>query len=269
MQVFADDGAHIDARIDGRGHSRAVVMIHGFPLGSAIWEAQSVSLARTWCVISPDLRGAGKSSAPDGPYLMERLAADVAVLLDALGIERASLVGHSMGGYVALAFARMFSERVARLALVASRLRADSDEEAAARRELAELAEREQSVEPVIQAYLPRLFAPRTFAESPEIVERAYAIARRITPSGAVGTLRGMALRASSDDIAEDLDVPMAMIAGARDRVVALEEARASAARFPQGRLAVCDESGHLPMLEEPNRVSEALEAWLAREAIE
>ena len=63
----------------------------------------------------PILRGAGNSSAPEGPYLMESLAADVALLLDSLGIERASLVGHSMGGYVALAFARMFTERVARL----------------------------------------------------------------------------------------------------------------------------------------------------------
>lgn len=263
MQVFADDGARIDARIDGRGHSRAVVMIHGFPLGSAIWEAQSASLARTSCVIAPDLRGAGKSSAPQGPYLMERLAADVAALLDALGIERASLIGHSMGGYVALAFSRMFSERVARLALVASRLRADTDEEAAARRELAERTEREQSAEPVIQAYLPRLFAPRTFAESPEIVEHAYDVARHNTPAGTAATLRGMALRASSEDIAEDLDVPMVMIAGARDRVLALEEAGAVVERFPQGRLVVCDESGHLPMLEEPKRVSDALEAWL------
>src|SRR5580700_8196926 len=112
MQVFADDGACIDACADGRKDSRPIVLIHGFPFARAIWDAQSAALARRAYVIRPDLRGAGKSSVPDGPYLMETCASDVAGLLDVLGIERATLVGHSMGGYVALAFARMFTERV-------------------------------------------------------------------------------------------------------------------------------------------------------------
>lgn len=264
MQVFADDGTRIDARIDGRERERAVVLIHGFPFTRAIWETQIDALAQTSRVLSPDLRGAGKSNVPDGPYLMERLAADIAVLLDALGIERAALVGHSMGGYVALAFARMFTERVTHLALIASRLRADTPAEAAARRELADLLGREGSVEPAVQAYLPRLFAPQTLARRPEAVDAAYAIARQNTAAGAAATLRGMALRAASDDIAEDLGVPVLMIAGGRDLVVPIEEASADAKKFARGRLVVCDESAHLPMLEEPGRVAGTLEAWLS-----
>lgn len=263
MQVFADDGACIDARIDGRKREAAVVLIHGFPLTREIWEVQSDALARTWCVLRPDLRGAGTSSVPEGPYLMERLAADVAALLDAMGIERASLIGHSVGGYVALAFARMFTERVTRLALVASRLRADTPDEAATRRDIADRVEREGSIEPIIEAYLPRLLASRTFAERRDVVEHAYEIARRNAPAGAAATLRGMALRSSSEDIAADVDVPMLMIAGGRDQVVGVEEARSIVAKFPRGRLVICDESGHLPMLEEPELVTEALESWL------
>ncbi len=263
MQVFADDGALIDVCIDGRKHEPAVVLIHGFPLTRAIWEVQAAALARSWYVLRPDLRGAGRSSAPEGPYLMERHAADIAGLLDALGIERIVLIGHSMGGYVALAFARMFTERLARLALVTSRLRADTVEEAAARREIADRVERENSTEPIIETYLPRLLAPRTFAERRDVVDRAYEIARQNAPAGSVATLRGMALRASAEDIVEDVDVPMLMIAGAHDRVVGIEEARSIAARFPQGRLVIGGESGHLPMLEEPSRVTDALESWL------
>ncbi len=122
MQVFADDGARIDVRVDGTQRRARVVLIHGFPLTREIWDAQADALAQRYRVVRPDLRGTGKSSAPEGPYLMERLAADVAALLDALGIERVAIAGHSMGGYVALAFARMFTERVSRLALVCSRL---------------------------------------------------------------------------------------------------------------------------------------------------
>lgn len=263
MQVFADDGTRIEAHVNGRQHRNAVVMIHGFPFSASIFEAQAQALESEVCVVRPDLRGAGKSSAPDGPYLMETLAADVALVLDALGIERASLAGHSMGGYVALAFARMFSERVERLALIASRLRADTEQEARARYELADRVEREQSVEPVVQAYLPRLLALQTLGKHAKIVENAYAIARENDPTGAAAALRGMALRASSEDIAEDLELPALVVAGACDRVVSLDEATGVARRFPRGRAVVCKQSAHLPTLEEPDRVSDALRVWL------
>jgi pimeloyl-ACP methyl ester carboxylesterase len=263
MQVFAEDGTRIHARVNERQHVDAVVLIHGFPFSESIWEAQADALARDACVVCPDLRGAGKSGESEGPYLMETLAADVALLLDALGIERASIAGHSMGGYVALAFARMFTERVARLALVPSRLRTDTPREAQARRELADRIEREESIEPVVESMLPRLFAPSTPAERPNVIERAYEIVRCNAPGGAAAALRGVALRSSAEDIAEDLDVPMVMIAGARDATLAQEEAREIVGHFPRGRLIVCERSGHLPMMEEPELVTQALRQWL------
>jgi 3-oxoadipate enol-lactonase len=264
MQVLADDGARIDVSVDGCERDPAIVLIHGFPFTSAVWDIQVNTLARTSLVLRPDLRGAGKSSVPEGPYLMEVLAADIAALLDARGIARAALIGHSMGGYVALAFARMFTERIERLALVASRLRADTPAEAAARGELADRVDREDSIEPVIEAYLPRLLAPRTFDEHPEVVDLARSIVEQNAPGGAAASLRGMALRSSSEDIAEDLDVPMLMVGGACDRVVGPDEARSIAARFPRGRLVLCEQSGHVPMLEEPERLTLALQSWLA-----
>ncbi|MBV9718574.1 MAG: alpha/beta fold hydrolase [Candidatus Eremiobacteraeota bacterium] len=264
MQVFADDGACIDVSVDGVQRAPVVVMIHGFPLTRAVWQVHGDELAQTYRVLRIDLRGAGSSSVPEGPYLMERLAADVAAALDALNIERAAMIGHSMGGYVALAFARMFTERITRLALVAGRLRADTPGEAAARRELADRVERAGTPEPAIAAYLPRLFGSQSATARPHVVERAHEIARANSAAGVAATLRGMALRASSEDIVSDLDIPMLTIAGASDRVVQMDEARDIARRFPRGRLVVCEQSGHLPMLEEPERVSDALRAWLS-----
>jgi len=263
MQVFADDGARIDVRVGGRDGDCAVVLIHGFPLTREIWTAQFEAASRSRRVVLPDLRGFGSSSVAQGPYLMERLAADVAAVLDALGIERAAIAGHSMGGYVAMAFARMYAERVAGIALVASRLRADTPQEAAARRELADRVEREGSIAPAVQAYLPRMIARPPSATRPELLEEIERISARNSAGGAAAALRGMALRSASDDIAEDLDVPMAMIAGACDAIVGIDEARAVAGSFARGRLYVCERSGHLPMLEEPECVSRALASWL------
>lgn len=259
MQVFGDDGSRVDVRVDG-SNGDAVVMIHGFPLTRDIWDAQAQVLARTHRVVRPDLRGMGASSVPDGPYLMESLASDVAAALDALAIERAALVGHSLGGYVALAFARMYTENVSRLALVCSRIAADTQEIAENRRKTADSIEREVALPTEMTTCL---LAPETVSQQPEIAERAAALARSIDPRGAAAMLRGMALRAGSDDIAPDLEVPVLVVAGARDPVVPIEEARAVARAFPKGDLVICERSGHLPMLEEPDRVTEALTAFL------
>jgi pimeloyl-ACP methyl ester carboxylesterase len=169
-----------------------------------------------------------------------------------------------MGGYVALAFARMFTERIARFGLICSRLAADTPEQAVARQQLADRVERERTIEPVVDAYLPRLFAPATLHERPELFESACSIARRNDPRGAAALLRGMALRSPSDDIAPDLNMPMVMVAGALDAVIPVEEAHAIATLFPGGRLRLCRRSGHLPMLEEPGAVTEALEQLLS-----
>jgi pimeloyl-ACP methyl ester carboxylesterase len=72
-----------------------------------------------------------------------------------------------------------------------------------------------------------------------------------------------MALRTSSEDIAEDVDVPVLVLAGACDQTMTIDEARNDAARFRNGKLVVCERSGHLPMLDEPERLRDALREWL------
>jgi len=263
MQVFADDGARLDVCVDGDA-AAAVVLIHGFPLTRDVWEQQVAPLARTHRVLRPDLRGMGSSQQTEGPYLMETLAGDVAAMLDAAGVERAALVGHSMGGYVAMAFARMFYERVTHLALVCSRLRADTPEQASSRRELADRAERESSIEPIVEAYVSRLFSQKTRVERPESIDRTGDIARRNSAAGAAAMLRGLAMRTPADDIAPDVGVPVLVLSGGDDELLPLEEAENVARAFSRGRLVVCRESGHLPMVEQPRCVTEALEELLA-----
>jgi 3-oxoadipate enol-lactonase len=262
MQVLVDDGVALAARIDG-ANGKPIVLIHGFPHAHEVWNAQAEALSRAHRVIRMDLRGMGASSVPGGPYLMETLAADVAAVLDKLSIERAWIAGHSLGGYVALAFARMFSERVAGLALVGSRLAADAPSVAQWRYDLADRTETDASMEPVLAAFEPRMFAAQSIAARPEMLESLRAIVRRTDPRGAAAMLRGMAVRDDASDIAPDLDVPVLVAAGAADAVIPVEEAQAVAAAFPQGRLLVLQESGHMTMLEEPDRLSAAFEELL------
>ena len=259
MRVTTDD-AVIDIETTGKGN--AIVLIHGFPLTRDVWDAQAAELAKIAFVIRPDLRGMGRSSVPDGPYLMETLAADIAAILDALGIERAALAGHSLGGYVSLAFARMYTERTERLALVCSRLAADSEQTARAREELADRAERENSMDVVVEAYVPRLSACGATANE-AVISRAEELARRTSPRGAASMLRGMAQRADSYDITEDLAMPVLIAAGAADRNIPLEEAQEMQRAFPNATLKTLDHSGHLPMLEEPEELTALLTSFV------
>lgn len=256
MRVTVDD-AIIDASSEGSGS--AIVMLHGFPLTREIWNVQAQRIAAAHRVVCLDLRGMGASSVPEGPYLMQTLAGDVAAVLDALGEERATIVGHSLGGYVAMEFCRMYAERVTGLVLVCSRLRADDAQTARAREALADALEAADSIQPVIEAYLPRLFAPQNAGRA-ELIERVRRMACATTPRGAAAMLRGMAQRAGSLDIVEDLTMPVSVVAGGSDAVVPLEESREMAGAFQNGRLVVMERSGHLPMLEEPDAFARALE---------
>src|SRR5438132_6835533 len=97
-----------------------LVLLHGYPLSSAIWQEQVESLSTDYRVITPDLRGHGQSPAPEGVYEMDLMARDVFALLDSLNIQKAAIMGHSMGGYVTLAAYRMAPERFLALGLIGS-----------------------------------------------------------------------------------------------------------------------------------------------------
>jgi len=258
MQVFDLDGARIAAQIDGSGDD-AVVLIHGFPLSHAIWNRQVEMLSGAHRTIAIDLRGMGESSVARGPYLMESLAGDVAGVLDALGLDRVTLVGHSLGGYVGLAFARMYAERVNRLALVCSRIDGDDRERIRGRNELAQRAEERGSSEVFSGDMFTAMFGMKFQREHPEIIEKIRKIAQNSDPAALAAMQRGMALREGSYDIAPELRMPVLMVAGGDDRLLSVGEAEAMAQAFPAGRLAVLKASGHLPMIEEPDSLGRLL----------
>ncbi|GAC1502890.1 MAG: hypothetical protein NVS1B14_07940 [Vulcanimicrobiaceae bacterium] len=142
----------------------------------------------------------------------------------------------------------MFAERVSRLALVGSRLDADTPERAAMRLQLAEAAERE-GMRPVVNSYRDKLFAPQTHGD---VVAYALDLAMQTDPQGAAAMLRGMAQRTASGDLVEDMQLPVLIVTGAHDSIAPPDYWRGEARTFPSARLEVLARSAHLPMLEEP-----------------
>jgi len=245
---------------DGVGDS--VLLVHGFPLGRWIWDAPRRALARRWRVVAPDLRGAGDSDVPDGPYGMDLLADDLARLCDALRLERVILGGLSMGGYVAFAFWRRHAARVRALLLCDTRATGDDRGEKVIRENSAETALR-RGTAAVVDAMLPKLLGPTTLSGRPALVEAVRARLARTDPRGVAGALRGMKERPDSTPTLGTITVPTLVLVGGEDALTTPAAARELQAAIPGSRLEVIPGAGHLTPVEEPEQTTAALERFL------
>ena len=243
------------------GQGTPVVLLHGFPLSSAIWTQQQQRLADRCRVITLISGDYGQSPALAGIYEMEALAGDVLALLDSLDIEQAVIMGHSMGGYVTLAAWRLAPERFLALGLIDSQAGADTTEGRLGRMQLAEKVAAQGS-QVAADAMLPRLFAPGMPAGNPAW-EQVRGMILNTPPSGIIGALHGMAARPDSHPILSTIGVPVLIVTGDKDQIIPLAKAEAMTALFPKATLKVIAGAGHMTMLEQPVATTAAIDEFL------
>lgn len=245
------------------GAGRPLLFIHGYPLGRSLWRPQVEALASSAVVIAPDLRGHGDSAAPAGEYSMDLLADELHGLLAALKIDQpVVLCGLSMGGYIALAYYRKFSAGVAGLVLAATRVGADSAEGKANRERTAALAV-EAGVPAVVDAMLPKMLAPDTYTQNPDLVRQVRDLMLRTSLNGVLGDLAGMRNRPDSTPTLPEIRVPVLIIHGQQDQLIPPGEAQNTLSGVPSATLALIDRAGHLPNLEQPDTFNQAITNFL------
>jgi 3-oxoadipate enol-lactonase len=244
-----------------KGQGMPVVLLHGFPFRGVIWHEQQERLSDRYRVIAPDLRGHGQSPAPPGVYEMELLARDVLALLDALLVEKAVILGHSMGGYVALAAWKLAPDRFVGLGLIASQADADTEIARQGRYKLAKKVAAEGS-KVVAEALLPKLFARNLPAGTP-FVDQLRQMILNTSSAGIIGSLQGMAQRSDSGPLLPNINIPVLVLAGDKDQIIPCENAPAMAAALAAATLASVKNAGHLPMLEQPQATTAAIRDFL------
>ena len=249
-------------RDSGPGHD-AVVLLHGFPFTSELWEPQVHELARRYRLIAPDFRGFGDSGLP-GPYSLDRLADDIAEILSDLGLERVVLGGLSMGGYVAFAFYRRHPEYLLGLILSDTRPEADSEETKQNRARMAALA-RQAGSAAVADEMLPGLLSRTTRSERPEIANTLHAMISSAAPEAIAAALSAMAERGDSRSLLPDIDVPVLVMGGADDSLTPAAEMRAWAAEIPTAQTAFIEGAGHVANLERPGEFNNLIADFVAR----
>jgi pimeloyl-ACP methyl ester carboxylesterase len=229
-----------------------MVLLHGYPLDHHLWDEVIPLLDDQFDLIIPDLRGFGGSSTVDSFSSMEDYAADIAALLDHLNIPKAAIVGHSMGGYVALAFARLYPERVSGLGLVSSQVLADPPERKEGRyKSAAEVADK--GIANVVETMAPK------FTNDARFQEYARKSMERQQPAAYISALKAMAERVDSTSLLSTTNYPVVLVHGDADALVPIDRAREVKASFPESYLAEVRGAGHMPMMEAREQTAEAL----------
>ena len=274
LQETTIHGHRVAYRLAGQGSP--IILIHGITASSQVWELVGERLAERHTVLAPDLLGHGQSAKPRGDYSMGAFASGIRDLAVSLGLESATIVGHSLGGGVAMQYAYQFPARTERLALVSS----------------GGLGRR---VHPFLRAAtLPGsevvipLLAARQLLSAGRGLGRVLARAGVRLGNDAVEMARGHAslgdaesraafvhtLRASVDVTGQRVqaidrlylaqELPMLIVWGARDRIIPPEHGRRAHQLVPSSRFVLFESAGHFPHLDEPERFIELLEDWIA-----
>ncbi|TWT90889.1 AB hydrolase superfamily protein YdjP [Pseudobythopirellula maris] len=248
------------------GEGPPVLLVHGFPMGHAMWRAQIASLSGVR-IIAPDLRGFGGSELGvihEGQGVsMERYADDLAALLDALGVDEPVVYcGFSMGGYVGWQFLKRHRERVRALVVCDSRPEADDEDGRANRLKMAEKVG-EWGSAMLAEAMTPKLFAAETLENDPKLVAWMADMMGSNSPQAIAAALLGMAARPDVTGDLADFDLPTLAICGDQDALTPPDVMRGMAEAMPKAEFVLVEGAGHMAPAEKPVEVNSAIEKFL------
>jgi 3-oxoadipate enol-lactonase len=246
--------------LQGPGYGRTVVFSNSLGTDFRIWDAVVQRLPEDWRILRYDMRGHGLTGAPDGDYAMETLRDDLLGLLDRLSIERASVVGLSVGGMVAQSLAAAAPERVEALVLC------DTAPKIATREIWDERigAVRAGGMAALAPAILERWFGADFETVNPALHSGMNAMLRAIPPQGYAGVCAAIRDADLTESTAR-IEIPTLCICGTEDISTPPDQVAAMAERMPNARYEAIEGSGHLPCLDAPAKTAALIAEFLGR----
>ncbi|MCH5585438.1 alpha/beta hydrolase [Shimazuella sp. AN120528] len=240
-----------------KGAGNPVVLIHGFVGDLHYWDHVIEPLSQNYRVIVIDLPGHGSSSLSDETFTTEDYADEVASLVQQLNLTKISLIGHSLGGYITVAFAKKYASLLERFALVHSTALPDTEEAKAGR--LAGMEKiKSDGLQVFVDGLVPKLFAPDHLTKYEQITKE---IGYKTSTEGALAALEAMRSRPDLSAVLATATVPVLLVAGSNDKVVPAE--RVFAAEGDHIKKVVISSVGHMSMYEAPEELIRELQEFL------
>ncbi|KON89724.1 alpha/beta hydrolase [Sporosarcina globispora] len=250
------NGTAISYYDEGKGEP--LVLLHGFCGSKDYWARVIPDLVKDFRVIAVDLPGHGGSGLPAGDPSIEKMAEVIKGAVDELELEKVSLFGHSLGGYVTLAFAEACEDKLKSFSLVHSTASPDSEEGKKGRDAAAGKIDKE-GIESFVDGLVPKLFAPGE--KRPEELQMAKEIGYRTSPEGAKAALKAMKQRADRSHVLKRTELPVLIVAGERDQIVPPE--KSFAVEGPNIKQVTIKGAGHMSMYEAPEELAEAIRGFM------
>jgi pimeloyl-ACP methyl ester carboxylesterase len=246
-----------------RGKGRVVVLLHGFLGSHEIWKPVVDNLSKSYRVISIDLPGHGQTPCFGYAHSMDLMARCVKTVLDQLKLKKYVIIGHSMGGYVALAFADLFPEHLRGMCLFHSTAFSDSEEKKNDRLRAIEVVKANKTV--YTRNTIRNLFAAKNLKYLKEEVTFAYTIAKQTSKQGIISALHGMRDRPNRYLILGFVKYPVMMVIGELDNVLPYEQLLEQTDMIENKTLLYLEHDGHFGFLESPRVSNKALRNFLRK----
>lgn len=240
-------GTSIRFQKEGKGE-KTLVLLHGFCEAIEIWGDLVRYLSKENCVISIDLLGHGKSGCLSDTHIMEEMASAVKTVLDFCKLKSCVMIGHSMGGYVALAFAELYPKYLKGIGLFHSTAYADTLEKKFERIRTIEVVRKNQAF--FIREFSSKLFALKSKLKFKEDYQNVSKIIAKTPLEGVTAALNGMMKRKDRSKLLRKLSIPVLFIIGKHDLIFSLEKSL-EIIKFPRHSEAlVLENAGHMGFIE-------------------
>ena len=241
-----------------KGKGEVIILIHGYLESAEIWNNLAAKLSKKFRIISIDLPGHGLSDVYQVSSSMEFMAIIIKKLLDDLGINKVFMIGHSLGGYVTLAFLELYPGRLAGYCLFHSQPFADTPE-AIEKREREIKIVKAGKKDLMYPDNVNRMFADKNLDRFSKALLHSKDIASRIPAEGIIGVLKGMITRPSRLSFMEKGDLPCLWILGSLDNYIPCEAIQKKINLPANAEIVVLENSGHLGFIEEEKRTVEVI----------
>jgi pimeloyl-ACP methyl ester carboxylesterase len=243
------------------GNGKPVMLIHGFGEDSSVWRNQIDYLANQFQLIIPDLPGSGKSELIDD-MSMEGMAEVIHAIIHEENIDNCPVIGHSMGGYITLAFVEKYWNHVSGFSLFHSSAFADNEEKKATRQKGIDFAQQHGAFE-FLKTATPKLFSPLTTDENPGLIAEQIASLHNFSTESLVSYYQGMMQRPDRTAVLKNATVPVLFIMGKFDAAVPMEDTLKQCYLPEKSYIHILQKSGHMGMLEEVENSNRNLEEFL------
>lgn len=263
---FTFKGSRINYKVTGTGSD--VVLLHGFGEDSTIWDSQVEELEKVCKLTIPDLPGSGSSAlVAEGNVSMDTYAEAVNALLQEEEITSCVLLGHSMGGYITLAFAEKFPEKLLAFGLVHSTAFSDTEEKIATRRKGIQFM-RDHGAHAFLKTSIPNLFAESFKKQHPEVINDLISKAAAFGDEALIRYYEAMISRPDRTDVLRNSQVPVLFVAGTEDNAAPLQDVLKQVHLPDAAHIQIMEDTGHMSMLEKPNDLKKYLKDFILSESV-